>query len=128
MFQLIEIISRCFFFLSPYSFQLDLIFWLLSEYTFRLHTFSGYPYLRLLLVVDRLVVFESWYSMYYLLRLLVWKLEIKVLLYLPVSQPPTVTMVLVSIKKEIPVLSVCAVSLCITRLYCTHNALCSCTM
>lgn len=59
LFQLIEIISRRFFFLSPYSLQLDLIFWLLSEYTFRLHTFSGYPYLRLLLVVDRLVVFES---------------------------------------------------------------------
>lgn len=47
----------------------------------------------------------------YLLRLLVWKLEIKVLLYLPVSQPPTVTMVLVSIKKKILVLSVCAVLL-----------------
>lgn len=40
----------------------------------------------------------------------VWKLEIKVLLYLPVSQPPTVTMVLVSIKK-ILVLSVYAVLL-----------------
>jgi len=45
----------------------------------------------------------------------VWKLEIKVLLYLPVSQPLTVTMVLVSIKK-ILVLSVYAVLLC----YITH--------
>jgi len=35
----------------------------------------------------------------FLINACVWKLEIKVLLYLPVSQPPTVTMVLVSIKK-----------------------------
>lgn len=36
----------------------------------------------------------------YLTIACVWKLEIKVLLYLPVSQPPTVTMVLVSIKTK----------------------------
>jgi len=53
----------------------------------------------------------------FLINACVWKLEIKVLLYLPVSQPPTVTMVLVSIKK-ILVLSVYAVLL----RYITHRS------
>lgn len=48
----------------------------------------------------------------------VWKLEIKVLLYLPVSQPPTVTMVLVSIKKNSSSIGLCCVAtLCYTLLY-----------
>jgi len=52
-------------------------------------------YLRLLTCIQIVILV----SYVFLTTACVWKLEIKVLLYLPVSQPPTVTMVLVSIKK-----------------------------
>lgn len=94
---LAPISKRSFFFV--YSFQFY-DFYLSSEYTFRLCILSGCLYLRLFLIVNRSIVFGSCYLFrMYFLQLLVWKLEIKVLLYLPVSQPPTVTMVLVSIKQ-----------------------------
>lgn len=54
----------------------------------------------------------------------VWKLEIKVLLYLPVSQPLTVTMVLVSIKNDSSSIGLC----CVATLYYTPfcvNAWCN---
>lgn len=50
----------------------------------------------------------------------VWKLEIKVLLYLPVSQPPTVTMVLVSIKKNSSSIGLCCVATLRYTPLCVH--------
>lgn len=90
--------------------------WLSNEYTFQLCIFQQlFVFTVTFFIVDCLIVLRRIVLMIlvpyvFLIIACIWKLEIKVLLYLPVSQPPTVTMVLVSIKK-ILVLSVYAVLL-----------------
>lgn len=120
--------------LKSNSISADSTFYILSYFVFFKITYDflmniSFEYVLLVVVcvygyffiVDRLIVFGSWLilvSYIFLTIACVWKLEIKVLLYLPVSQPPTVTMVLVSIKKKVLVLSVYAVLL----RYITHRS------
>lgn len=102
--------------LKSNSISADSTFYILSYFVFFKITYDfliniSFEYVLLVVVrvygyffiVDRLIVFGSWLILVpyiFLTIACVWKLEIKVLLYLPVSQPPTVTMVLVSIKKK----------------------------
>lgn len=83
-----------------------------NEYTFRLCIFSSCSHLRLLFHSRLFNCIQIMILVPYVFLIIacVWKLEIKVLLYLPVSQPPTVTMVLVSIKKNSNSIGLCCVA------------------